>query len=80
MPLEGCFYNSLCSTCYDVVGSTVFLFIDGFQFPLEQAEHRIDHALRVQFTPLLKELGREGVMILCHVPRCEGIQRRTAIF
>ena len=80
MPLEGSPYNPFHSTRYHVVGSTVLLFIHRFQLPLEQAEHGIDHTLRVQFTPLFEELRCERVMILRHVPRCRGVQRRATIF
>ena len=36
----------------EVVFSAVFLFIDGFEFALKEAEDRVDEAFAVQLAPL----------------------------
>ena len=63
---------------YRVVGSAVLLFVNGLKFALEQAEHRIDHAVAVQFGPLLDVLGGEGIVVISIIVRCTGVEAGAA--
>ena len=79
MALEGRLHHVLKGACNHIVRSAVLLLIDGFQLTLEQAEHGVNHTLRVQFAPLLQKLWRERVVILRAVPRRRGIQTGASV-
>ena len=79
MTLEGGRHHVLHGSRQHVVGSAVLLLVDRLQLTLEQAEHGVEHALRVQPAPLLEELRRKGVVIFRAVPRRRGVQAGAAV-